>query len=172
MSLRVTPLVIALALALGSDAWAHGYLVQPPARTDDHYQFDPLPCAEYPDPGPITATYDQGQSVTFSLNITVTHGAGDYFRFQLCPMSEISEQCFLDGEFASFLNAGQRGIQHFEVELPEDLTCEHCVLRWQWDYGFLSCADIAIVPEPGTSSLSSAALLSLLALRRRQTGRQ
>jgi hypothetical protein len=24
-------------------------------------------------------------------------------------------------------------------------VCDPCVLRWKWDYGFLSCADVSIV---------------------------
>ena len=100
------------------------------------------------------------------MDITVTHGSGDYFRFQICPGTEISEQCFLDGEFAVFLNEGQSGIHHFDVVLPADLTCERCVLRWKWDYAFLSCADIAILPEPGAPGLLCAALIVFAALRR------
>ena len=100
------------------------------------------------------------------MNITQTHGPGDFFRFQLCPSTEISEQCFVDGEFDAFLNEDRGGLHYFSTRLPEGVRCEACVLRWKWDYAFLSCADIAIVPEPDRPLMAALALV-LLGMQRR-----
>ena len=40
---------------------------------------------------------------------------------------------------------GPTNVLAFSSELPPGLECDPCVLRWKWDYGFLSCADVRIV---------------------------
>ena len=57
---------------------------------------------------------------------------------------EILLDCFLEGEIASFVNDGEFGLHTYVIELPAGVTCDHCVLRWKWDYGFLGCADVGI----------------------------
>ena len=37
------------------------------------------------------------------------------------------------------------GPRTYEITIPTDLVCDPCVMRWKWDYGFLSCADVRIV---------------------------
>jgi hypothetical protein len=158
-----------VGLVAAAQAGAHGYLVNPVARTDDDYQFTPDPCGEFPNPGPATTTYQSGQTIDIDLNITVTHGSGDYFRFQLCETTDITEQCFLDGEIVAFLNEGNSGIHQFQVDLPDGVTCDACVFRWKWDYAFFSCADVEIVPEPSAAMSGCVAIAALAGLARLAT---
>jgi len=132
---------------------AHGRLENPPAVTnggpDDDYQFcftGACPCGQnYAEPGPIVATYTEGETITVVLDITLTHGAGDFFRFQLCTTSAgISEECFAAGEFVAIENSDTLGLQEYQVTLPPGVACDDCMLRWKWDYGFLGCAHVAI----------------------------
>ena len=152
---RVVISACALPLISAGVVSAHGRLEEPPAATNggpnDDYQFcfgGDCPCGnDYEGPGPMVAAYVEGQTIRIVLNITVTHGAEDYFRFQLCPsVDDVSEACFVEGEFAQVPNEDLSGTQSYEVTLPSGISCESCILRWRWDYGFLGCAHIQITP--------------------------
>jgi hypothetical protein len=148
VTLLVTLLVGAVTVS------AHGRLETPPSVTnslpvDSDYQFcfmEGCSCGQdYTGPGPIVATYTEGQTITIVLDITVTHFPGDFFRFQLCTTSAgISEECFSDGEFAAIENTNIEGLQEYQVTLPPGVACNDCMLRWKWDYAFLGCAHVAI----------------------------
>jgi hypothetical protein len=151
--LLVLLLSIATATALAGSAAAHGYLVDPPGRANgtpnQDYQYCLQPpgceCGDFPDAGPIVASFHGGETITVEVDITITHGSGDLFHFQLCPPDALSEQTFADREIATFENDGLSGLHVYEIPLPADLSCDPCVLRWKWDYGFLSCADVRVL---------------------------
>jgi len=139
-------------LLLPATVWAHGYMQMPTCRaitseTRD-YQWCPVPpgceCGDFPDAGPIVASYQAGETITVRISITKAHPAGDFFHFQLCEPASITEECFESNTIASFVNDGTTGIKNFEFQIPPDTQCDPCVLRWKWDYAFLSCADVSI----------------------------
>ena len=66
-------------------------MVKPAPRTNDDYQYTPDPYGKFLDSGPATTTYQSGQTIDIDLNVTITHGSGDYFRFQLCETTDITD---------------------------------------------------------------------------------
>lgn len=153
MNPRHLPILILIALVLiPTQGWGHGYMQQPIARANlsptRDYQYCPDPpgceCGDFPDAGPPVATYEAGDVISVNITITKAHPAGDFFHFQLCSPSSISEQCFENGTIASFENDGTTGTKVFEFQIPPSTQCDPCVLRWKWDYAFLSCADVSI----------------------------
>jgi hypothetical protein len=145
-----------LVLTSAGTALAHGRMVDPPARTNggpqENGQFcqgDPSCLCGQSDPGagPVVAAYVEGETIQVSVDITIAHGSGDFFHFQLCPTSDISLECFELGEIAAFVNDGATGLHTYTLDLPSGVTCDGCVLRWKWDYGFVGCADVAIEPS-------------------------
>lgn len=167
MKTRVVSTLLALvllAIALApAGAWGHGYMVQPTCRAiaspDRDYQWCPTPpgceCGDFPDAGPIVATFEAGQTIQVTLTITKSHPAGDFFHFQLCEPASISEACFEEGTIASFENDGTTGTKVFEFQIPPGTQCDPCVLRWKWDYAFLSCADVSIEASSAPAAQSS-----------------
>ena len=164
--------IFALAALLGPAAghgFAHGVMTIPASRAigseNEDYQYcfgaPECQCGEFPEAGPIAATYEAGQSIQVTIEVTVTHDYLPFFRFQLCPADDQSPDCFAEGEFATADFDLALGLHTYEIQLPEDLVCDPCVLRWKWDYGFLSCADVRIVAvgtpvtEPSWSTLKS-----------------
>lgn len=147
--------VVVGAVALPAAGLAHGVMTAPESRAvgtpDEDYQFcfgtGECACGDFPDPGPIVATFTAGQVIQVAVEVTVTHETGPVFRFQLCPTADQSTACFQAGEFAAVDFDGQTGLHTYDVALPDGLVCDPCVLRWKWDYGFLSCADVRIVAE-------------------------
>jgi len=116
---------------------------------DYQYCFDTpgCECGDFPDPGIVVATYQAGQTIQVTINITQSHDTNAIFRFQLCSAGRLTERCFVDGEFATVDFDQSTGFRTYEIELPPGLECDPCVLRWKWDYGFLSCADVRIVAD-------------------------
>ncbi|XP_015124531.1 uncharacterized protein LOC107046433 isoform X2 [Diachasma alloeum] len=123
--------------------------------------------------GTIVQNYTQGQAFTAIVRITSNHRG--YFTFALCPLDKPSdietEECFkrhpiltADGQWKYVLPRYDADDYAIELVLPEDLTCEHCALRWQYTAGnnwgmcengrgaiecgkqetFRTCSDIAI----------------------------
>jgi hypothetical protein len=160
---------MALLLASPTTALGHGYLSEPAARSvgmpNEDYQFcfgtPECVCGEYAEPGPIVAVYEGGQTIEVTVEVTLAHDTGNLFRFQLCPPDDQTLGCFEAGEFAVRDYDMLAGTYTYQLELPDGVVCDPCVLRWKWDYGFLSCADVRIVPagtpigNPGWSTLKS-----------------
>lgn len=112
--------------------------------------------------GTIVATYKAGDVIDVSLNNLANHG-GDH-SFRICNADDLSEDpemdCFdqnvllLEDGTKSANRPGSRATRRvpldFKVVLPEDLTCEHCILQWKWvvfrgtQQTYINCADIRI----------------------------
>ena len=134
-------------------------------------------------PGDIVKQYTKGQSIPITSTITAHHMG--YFVVEICDNPNISEDCFkplpitntdcyqywktpIEGEnfyqFMSDYNGEyiQNGQQDYtwHVQLPPNLECSHCVLRWIYyttnscpkhnngqlifSEQFVNCADISI----------------------------
>jgi hypothetical protein len=151
--------------------------------------------------GPVQKTYLSGTKATMNAFFVAAHGG--YFNIKLCKLKSssdiVSQECFdqealkivaTDGyETASildgynvhmpYLGEDNRRSINFTVQLPEGLTCENCVLLWEWrqpprqkkcqysngsmisdellpysciSQTFRSCADIKIVSNPNQVS--------------------
>lgn len=154
--------------------------------------------------GPIQKTYLSGTNVTMSAKFYFAHGG--YFNIKLCKLNSssdiVSQECFdqealkivatdgyenatiLDGYNVFVPYPGYEGVTkdiNFTVQLPAGLTCDNCVLLWDWrqpppycqyangssvggaflpsskrasciQQTFRSCADIKIVPNSNLSS--------------------
>ncbi|CAH0551843.1 unnamed protein product [Brassicogethes aeneus] len=122
--------------------------------------------------GKVVRTYESGSVINISILITANH-LGD-FSYSLCKLEdpnapESGEECFQPLKFANGSDIFQIYPLDFHVEnqvvLPENITCDRCVLRWHYHTGnswgvcedgsgadgcgpqevFRSCSDIAIV---------------------------
>jgi hypothetical protein len=147
-----TFLTVLILGVITTPASSHGLMTEPLCRAagsaNEDYQYcfgtPDCVCGEFPDAGPVVATYTVGQAIEVTIEVTITHASGPVFRFQLCPPDEISPECFEAGEFAVRNFDQITGIHSYELDLPPELECDPCVLRWKWDYGFLSCSDVRI----------------------------
>jgi len=148
--------------------------------------------------GLIPRTYQQGSTIDLEVQVTAHHMG--WFEFKICPMGPSDtmepEQCFsstdslmefTDGTTRWEIPPGSEGSVPGKTgwwyskaaKLPEDLSCDHCVIQWHWHtanswacddagncglgYGeqeeFYGCSDIAITsngsPNPTTTVQSS-----------------
>jgi len=89
------------------------------------------------------------------VQITVTAGHRGVFDIQLCDSYPETEDCFHSIHTFSIDQSpeGLYGNVSFPVQLPNNITCERCVLRWFWTTNnspslppeiFINCADISI----------------------------
>ncbi|BFZ26003.1 hypothetical protein BsWGS_29042 [Bradybaena similaris] len=126
----------------------------------------------------ISATYVENQVITIRLQITVPHRG--YHEYRICNVDktggvEATQKCLDMTRLANENNETQfrqgtteAGYFDYTVVLPENLTCNHCVLQWKWkcgnDWGcfpngmcglgygerqeeFYACSDITITPR-------------------------
>ncbi|XP_076234219.1 uncharacterized protein LOC143179082 [Calliopsis andreniformis] len=106
--------------------------------------------------GIIVKRYQPGETITVTVKLSANHLGT--FSFQLCPLEHPhdleTEDCFnrhpLELTNGSDSLKVEREQMNFDVslQLPKDVTCEHCVLRWNYRCGnnWGTCDD-------GTSSL-------------------
>ncbi|XP_054726103.1 uncharacterized protein LOC129236003 [Anastrepha obliqua] len=122
--------------------------------------------------GVITKVLQGSYTARVGVRITTNHLG--YFRFDICDLTEFgaeSEYCFskyplrfVDGSSRLYIGSTAGWIDA-DVILPENLYCEHCVLRWTYTGGnnwgpcgngtsalgcgpqetFVNCADVSIV---------------------------
>lgn len=97
--------------------------------------------------GVIVKTYKAGSEITASARITANHKG--YFTFDMCNMDPLfasgktmeEESCFniklktVDGSDTYPLNSTKAGVYDVQLQLPADLTCKHCILRWTYTAG-------------------------------------
>ncbi|KNC81691.1 hypothetical protein SARC_06001 [Sphaeroforma arctica JP610] len=113
-------------------------------------------------PGPIQATYQEGESIDLEVTVTAHHLG--WFDFQLCDSPDITEECFQrnklkratcdndcdlwwkplsKSETMSQVVTANGGYSYDTVpsgtvtfkarfKLPSSVDCTHCVLRWHW----------------------------------------
>ncbi|XP_071454084.1 uncharacterized protein [Hetaerina americana] len=126
--------------------------------------------------GYVVKRYSPGVVINVTAKITASHLG--HFEFHLCPLGAPDaleeEECFVPLQLADGSGFEYRvktwyvGDYSTRVVLPEGVTCERCVIRWQYTAGnswgicsdgtgadgcgpqetFRSCADVSILPEP------------------------
>lgn len=88
--------------------------------------------------------YEKGSWVNLSVMITANHRG--HFEFNICSLADPdeieTEDCFAkyplsleDGSYSYALNTSDVGLYPITVKLPDELTCDRCVLRWDWTTG-------------------------------------
>lgn len=90
--------------------------------------------------GVITGTFQQGEPINLTVKITANHFG--HFVFDICNLDgEIeSEECFskeiltVDGDHFN-LTTSEVGLYYVDLQLPGDVVCEHCVLRFTYVTG-------------------------------------
>lgn len=88
------------------------------------------------------STYTKGTIVEVVSHITANH-LGE-IQYHLCKINDSSkpepgEDCFellkfQDGSVDQKINEWDY-VVHSQLQLPKDVTCEHCVLRWTYNTG-------------------------------------
>ena len=113
--------------------------------------------------GEVQARYQPGDTIEVEWVLTVQH-YGRY-SFRICPYigdtaTAADEQCFLDHVLLSpsgqaWIDIGSTWNSTIKdtLVLPDDFTCEHCLLSWRWDSLYTpeiwgNCADIQIGSGP------------------------
>ncbi|CAB3230487.1 unnamed protein product [Arctia plantaginis] len=120
--------------------------------------------------GYIVAHYEAGETINTKVHLSTSHLG--FWELRICPDPyHQSQDCFDNGYLLELEDGGtkyypRKGDGSYDVtfRLPERLTCEHCVLQWQYTAGnnwgfcangtqglgcgnqeqFYSCADISI----------------------------
>merc|ERR1712168_18716 len=94
--------------------------------------------------GLIAYNYTQGQTLSVLLEITRAHGG--YFEFRICENNDINQivtdEC-LDKHLLVLEDGNTRvnqtldgtGWYWYNMNLPEAVTCDQCVLQWHWYCG-------------------------------------
>ena len=127
----------------------------------------------------ITKTYKKGQAIKVLVDLTSNHRG--YFRFRVgnigkLPMTEEKLTHVLkqpSGGERWYLKTGSNGLFTISLQLPKDLTCDHCVMQWWYKVGnnwgcdtngtcglghgekqesFVNCADISITDTVPTQA--------------------
>lgn len=85
--------------------------------------------------------YQKGQKIDVVARLTTNHRG--YFKFQICPLTNPkeleTEECFNryplkleNGSDRYVLQSHESKDYTMSLFLPNGLTCEHCVLRWEY----------------------------------------
>lgn len=96
--------------------------------------------------GIIGQTYVSGQIVRMTVQITANHYG--FFIFKLCPKQSaqelVTQDCF-NSHNLTIINGDSTGLRylveeevefHFPViQLPDDISCENCVIQWTYVTG-------------------------------------
>ncbi|XP_076823083.1 uncharacterized protein LOC143469315 [Clavelina lepadiformis] len=143
--------------------------------------------------GIITRIYNKGDFIDATVEITAEHKG--YFEFRLCPWNNVevpvTHEClnqhlltYDSGDTKWYLpedSEAAKGMHYLRLKLPNDVTCEQCVLQWRyrtgnsWGYEdgkeglglgqqeeFYGCSDIAVkdvaAAPPSVSTTTSAPL--------------
>ncbi|XP_043286017.1 uncharacterized protein [Venturia canescens] len=94
--------------------------------------------------GIIVKTYRARSKIKVDVELTANHKG--YYEFALCPLKDKkqleTEECFdmyklklVNGGYQYKVTAGKLGHEYIPLQLPAGLTCNHCVLRWQYTAG-------------------------------------
>ncbi|XP_074597611.1 uncharacterized protein LOC141852490 [Brevipalpus obovatus] len=114
-------------------------------------------------PPTIVATYKSGEWIGLKVVLTTSHKG--YYEFRLCPAVsdtvEVTQECLdmntLEIEGSTDRKYPVSRTDPIRVKLPDGLTCERCVLQWDYTAGnewnrppkdqetYRGCADIKIL---------------------------
>lgn len=89
--------------------------------------------------GIITKTYEKGSVIPITVRLETPHDG--YFTFQLCNLDQSKEvdECFKPLKFADgsdkFGPVTEEKDYKMQLQLPEDVTCQQCSLRWHYRVG-------------------------------------
>lgn len=92
--------------------------------------------------GIIGREYQSGSAITAAIKITANHWG--YFNFSVCAIEDKTqmeaEDCFqqiklADGSWSYHMASHEKGFYNITLQLPQDLKCEQCVLRWWYNTG-------------------------------------
>ncbi|CAL8087627.1 unnamed protein product [Orchesella dallaii] len=128
--------------------------------------------------GIIVRAYRSGDVIPIEVELTTSHKG--YFQFRLCAKDDADshrdQNCFdehllelADGSGTNYKIPIEGGYYYadYNLTLPKDVTCEHCVLQWHYEAGndwnnctdgngalgcgrqenFRGCSDITIYPK-------------------------
>ncbi|XP_043471880.1 uncharacterized protein LOC122504726 [Leptopilina heterotoma] len=100
----------------------------------------------------VDSLYNSGDTIHVKVEITANHKG--HFQFQLCPLNNSmemeEEECFekyplplVDGSYKYALPTDNVGFFETDIILPKGISCDHCVLRWEYIAGnnWGTCAD-------------------------------
>jgi len=133
--------------------------------------------------GIIVKEYKSGDKMKVSVEVTANHKG--FFTFKLCPNNNIhqdpTQECFdkhhlnlASGEVNFTVPDEGSKTFEMELELPEELSCDQCILQWTYRAGnnwgvdpdgtgcvgcghqehFRACADIKIIGTTDPSTMS------------------
>lgn len=86
------------------------------------------------------------QVIDVEIDLTASHLG--YFEFRLCPQNNplvpATQSCLdkyvlplADGSGTRYpIPTFDKGLQRYQVKLPEGVTCEQCVLQWHYNTGW------------------------------------
>lgn len=90
--------------------------------------------------GHVVATYPPGGQIPISVKLIANHRG--YFVFDVCNLDREpeTEECFKrlklsDGNDQYDLKYFRPSTFNMTVQVPHNLNCEHCVLRWHYKSG-------------------------------------
>lgn len=96
--------------------------------------------------GLITQSYTSGSIMRATVHVTASHKG--YFEFRLCPHDDpnvtVTQEC-LDRNLLSdpitkgtkfFVDDKSVGIYQLDLQLPEGVVCNACVLQWRYRTGW------------------------------------
>jgi len=145
--------VFALLIVFFGQVSAHGHMSKPDIRifpgdenqglTRTNGPTTQQPCAGNP-PGPVKSNFKPGETIQVQWVITAAHRGN--CSVQLSTTGD--DQDFKEIKKLSKC-ADENGNFSEDVKLPDDVTCEHCTLRFEWNAEltnelYLNCADISI----------------------------
>jgi len=132
--------------------------------------------------GIIVREYNQGDEIDVAIDITASHKG--YFEFKLCPWNNMNEapnqDCF-EKHLLKFSDGTTRygpitevKVYNMKVHLPDDVTCDRCILQWKYRAGnnwgvddegegmghgpqetYQGCADVTIKGGAGVTTTTS-----------------
>ncbi|XP_017461927.1 PREDICTED: uncharacterized protein LOC108355273, partial [Rhagoletis zephyria] len=85
-----------------------------------------------------TRVYPPGGVIDVVIQLVANHLGT--FQFSLCPRNSVdeieTEECFIPltvkGEEVYRLKTHRKGAFNLPVQLPKEVSCDRCILRWHW----------------------------------------
>jgi hypothetical protein len=143
-------LMWAICLCMATTAAGHGMMMSPTPRTGTRNAGNNKgrgkgPCGSggaLQTQGSPVASYEPGQSVNVQWRIDARHGGSCRISLSTSGGGVPSGLQDLTGNFACARSARESKT----VIIPQDASCENCVLQWYWngDSDYFNCMDISI----------------------------